>query len=80
MLLAQSDSKLRVAMTGQSPSASMFEADDYPNGPRVLFVGWPESSHTHSWVDLVQKSRINTRLFALTVGCTSGGVGAYGHM
>jgi glycosyltransferase involved in cell wall biosynthesis len=51
-------------MTGQSPD-STFEVDDYPNGPRVLFVGWPESSHSHSWIDLLQGSRINTRLFAL---------------
>jgi glycosyltransferase involved in cell wall biosynthesis len=52
-------------MTGQSSDCSTFEVDDYPDRPRVLFVGWPESSHTHSWIDLLQSSRINARLFAL---------------
>jgi glycosyltransferase involved in cell wall biosynthesis len=52
-------------MTGQSSDSSTFEVDDYPEGPRVLFVGWAESSHTHSWIDLLQGSGINARLFAL---------------
>jgi glycosyltransferase involved in cell wall biosynthesis len=52
-------------MTGQSSDSSTFEVDDYPDRPRVLFVGWPESSHTHSWIDLLQGSGINARLFAL---------------
>jgi glycosyltransferase involved in cell wall biosynthesis len=49
----------------KSTNHSTFDLDDYPNGPRILFVGWPESSHTHSWIDLVQDSPVNARLFAL---------------
>jgi len=30
-----------------------------------LFVGWPHSSHTHSWIDLVTDSDFDARLFAL---------------
>jgi len=33
--------------------------------PRILFVGWPHSSHTHSWIDLVSDSDFDVRLFAL---------------
>ena len=51
-------------MTTQQLIFPAFEANDYPDGPRVLFVGWPESSHTHSWINLLQDSGINARLFA----------------
>ena len=35
-------------------------------GPaRILFVGWPESSHTHSWIDLLDGIGFDVRLFAL---------------
>lgn len=52
-------------MLGSSSPASSFEADDHPGQPRILFVGWPESSHTHSWIDILQDAPFNTRLFAL---------------
>lgn len=33
--------------------------------PRILFVGWPHSTHTHSWIELLRNSEFNVRLFAL---------------
>jgi hypothetical protein len=45
---------------------SPFEKDEHPNGPRILFVGLGHSSHTHSWIDLLDGAQLNVRLF-----CTS---------
>lgn len=45
-----------------------FEQDAHPGGPRVLFVGLAESSHTHSWIDLLEGSGVNARLFAMPSG------------
>jgi len=42
-----------------------FEEDRYPERPRILFIGFPESSHTHSWIDLLHGEAFNVRLFAL---------------
>ncbi|MBB6485571.1 glycosyltransferase family 4 protein [Rhizobium lusitanum] len=42
-----------------------FDTDRYPGRPRILFVGFPESSHTHSWIDLLADASFNARLFAL---------------
>lgn len=42
-----------------------FNQDTYPGNPKILFIGWPESSHTHSWIDLLNGSGLNARLFAL---------------
>lgn len=42
-----------------------FEIDPYPNLPKVLFIGFPESSHTHSWIELLDEFEFNIRLFAL---------------
>ncbi len=42
-----------------------FEQDAYPGRPRILFIGFPESSHTHSWIDLLKDSDFNIRLFSL---------------
>lgn len=42
-----------------------FERDVYPGKPRVLFVGWPNSSHTHSWIDMLEDAECNVRLFGL---------------
>jgi glycosyltransferase involved in cell wall biosynthesis len=42
-----------------------FENDERPAKPRILFIGWPESSHTHSWIDLLQGADFNVRLFCL---------------
>tara|TARA_R110000850_G_scaffold277144_3_gene424193 strand:- start:157965 stop:159311 length:1347 start_codon:yes stop_codon:yes gene_type:complete len=42
-----------------------FDDDLYPGRPRVLFIGFPESSHTHSWINLLEGEQFNVRLFAL---------------
>lgn len=42
-----------------------FHEDEFPNCPRILFVGFPESSHTHSWIDLLRGESFNIRLFGL---------------
>jgi len=42
-----------------------FDEDCYPERPRILFIGFPESSHTHSWIDLLHGEAFNVRLFAL---------------
>jgi hypothetical protein len=42
-----------------------FDRDPYPGQPRILFIGWPDSSHTHSWIELLRDTRFNIRLFAL---------------
>jgi glycosyltransferase involved in cell wall biosynthesis len=42
-----------------------FDMDPYPGRPKILFIGWPESSHTHSWIDLLEDAEFNVRLFAL---------------
>ncbi len=42
-----------------------FELDAHPGKPRILFVGAAESSHTYAWIDLLEGSGLNARLFAL---------------
>jgi glycosyltransferase involved in cell wall biosynthesis len=42
-----------------------FEHDEYPGKPKILFIGFGESTHTHSWIDLLEGSNLNVRLFAL---------------
>jgi glycosyltransferase involved in cell wall biosynthesis len=42
--------------------------DEHPGRPRLLFVGYGESSHTHSWIDLLRDAEFNVRLFALPSG------------
>jgi glycosyltransferase involved in cell wall biosynthesis len=42
-----------------------FDLDPYPGRPRILFVGWPQSSHTTSWIDLLASEPFNVRLFCL---------------
>lgn len=42
-----------------------FDCDIFPDRPRILFIGWPESSHTHSWIDLLSNEAFNVRLFCL---------------
>jgi len=44
-----------------------FERDSLPRRPRILFVGFAHSSHTHGWIDLVRQD-FNVRLFALPLG------------
>jgi glycosyltransferase involved in cell wall biosynthesis len=48
-----------------------FDVDPYPDRPRILFIGLPTSTHTHSWIDLLDESEMNVRLFALS---TPGGI------
>lgn len=45
-----------------------FDLDPYPGRPRILFIGLSESTHTYSWIDLLDKSELNVRLFALPTG------------
>ena len=45
-----------------------FRIDPYPGRPKILFVGLAESSHTHSWIELLHQSALNVRLFALPSG------------
>lgn len=42
-----------------------FDKDPYPGKPRILFIGWAHSSHTHAWLSLLSKSDLNIRFFAL---------------
>lgn len=42
-----------------------FNSDDYPGRPKILFVGLAQSSHTHSWIDLLDRAELNVRLFAM---------------
>lgn len=48
--------------------SSAFETDPYPGNPRILFIGLAESTHTISWIDLLDQSELNVRLFALPSG------------
>ena len=43
--------------------SSTFDEDQYPGRPRILFMGWGDSSHTHSWIDLLKDESFNVRLF-----------------
>ncbi len=47
----------------------MFDSDQYPGKPKILFVGNPYSSHVHGWVNLLTGGEFNIRLFACTDGC-----------
>ena len=40
-----------------------FETDPCPGRPRILFIGFPENSHTHSWIELLNDQPFNIRLF-----------------
>jgi glycosyltransferase involved in cell wall biosynthesis len=48
--------------------SSSFDTDELPGKPKILFIGLGESSHTHSWIDLLNGSDFNVRLFALSSG------------
>jgi glycosyltransferase involved in cell wall biosynthesis len=45
-----------------------FEIDPHPGRPKILFVGSSVSSHTHSWIDLLEDARLNVRLFSTDDG------------
>ena len=47
---------------------ALFNIDPYPGRPKILFIGFSTSTHTHSWIDLLAKSELNVRLFALPGG------------
>jgi len=46
-----------------------FERDTYPGKPKILFIGSPYSTHTHSWIDLLSDTDFNVRLFSVGGGC-----------
>ena len=48
--------------------SSSFDADELPGKPKILFIGPGESSHTHSWIDLLNGADFNVRLFSLPAG------------
>jgi hypothetical protein len=45
-----------------------FDSDLFPGRPRILFIGLGENSHTHSWIDLLEGSQFNVRLFSMPTG------------
>ncbi|MGU3287585.1 glycosyltransferase [Methylobacterium mesophilicum] len=58
-----------VASLPESASAETsntgFDDDPFPGRPKILFIGWGESSHTASWIDLLDGQPFNVRLFCL---------------
>jgi glycosyltransferase involved in cell wall biosynthesis len=48
--------------------SSSFDAGELPGKPKILFIGPGESSHTHSWIDLLNRADFNVRLFSLPLG------------
>jgi glycosyltransferase involved in cell wall biosynthesis len=42
----------------------VFDRDDHPGRPRILFIGYAGSPHTQSWIDLLRGSALNVRLFS----------------
>ncbi len=48
--------------------SSSFETGELSSKPKILFIGLGESSHTHSWIDLIEGADFNVRLFALPTG------------
>ncbi|HMF56808.1 MAG TPA: glycosyltransferase family 4 protein [Pyrinomonadaceae bacterium] len=47
---------------------SPFDTDPYPGRPKILFIGLTESSHSHSWINLLDEADLNVRLFGLSSG------------
>lgn len=47
---------------------SLFDIDPYPDGLKILFIGSGTSTHTYSWINLLDETRMNVRLFALPGG------------
>jgi Glycosyl transferases group 1 len=45
-------------------SKTSFEHDQNPNLPKILFIGIAQSTHTHAWIDLLDKEAFNVRLFS----------------
>jgi hypothetical protein len=44
-----------------------FDIDPFPGRPKILFIAFAQGSHTRSWIDLLDGSRLNVRLFGLRV-------------
>ncbi|MBC8144734.1 MAG: glycosyltransferase family 4 protein [bacterium] len=42
-----------------------FDSDPFPDGPRILFVGRADSSHTREWMDMLDDAPLNLRLFSI---------------
>lgn len=45
-----------------------FNSDPFPGRPRILFIGLGENTHTHSWIDLLEGTHFNVRLFSMPTG------------
>jgi glycosyltransferase involved in cell wall biosynthesis len=43
--------------------SAAFDTDVHPGQPRILFIGPGDSTHTHSWIDLLENEPFNVRLF-----------------
>lgn len=43
--------------------SSSFDTDEYPGRPRILFIGPGDSTHTHSWVGLLEHEPFNVRAY-----------------
>lgn len=43
--------------------SSSFDTDQFPGRPRILFIGPGDSTHTHSWVDLLENEPFNVRVY-----------------
>jgi glycosyltransferase involved in cell wall biosynthesis len=54
------------ALAFQSPTsdADPFENDLFPGRPKILFIGLAESSHTRAWINLLEDTKFNVRLFS----------------
>ena len=48
--------------------SSSFDNGESSSQPKILFIGPGESSHTHSWIDLLHGADFNVRLFSLPQG------------
>src|SRR5260221_10025023 len=46
------------------PLSDRFDRDDYPGAMRILFIGSAASTHSHSWISLLDGARANVRLFS----------------
>ena len=52
-------------MAAPDQQAARFEQDDFPGSPRILFVGDANSTHTRAWIELLDRTDFNVRLFAM---------------
>lgn len=53
--------------------SSSFDNGESSSKPKILFIGPGESSHTHSWIDLLNGADFNVRLFSLPQGSPPSG-------